>query len=173
MQLRSRILAFALTYPESREDHPWGDTVAKVKDKVFAFFGRPEGGIQLSLALKLPQSGVGLLDRGIGEPTGYGLGKSGWVTIQLTRGDEVSYEELCAWIEESWRAVAPKKLVKARETQSAAASSSTAPKTAGHPARPLKPSGRASATRGTSAAGRSSGSRSGKSGPRTKSSKPR
>jgi hypothetical protein len=68
-----------------------------------------------------------LLDRGLGEPTGYGLGKSGWVTIQLQRGDEASFEELCAWVEESWRAVAPKKLVKARDVQRAAASSIRTP----------------------------------------------
>lgn len=127
MKLRAQLLAYALTFPESREDHPWGESVAKVKDKVFVFFGRPERGIQLKLALKLPHSGVGLLDRGLGEPTGYGLGKSGWVTIQLQRGDEASFEELCAWVEESWRAVAPKKLVKAREVQRAAASSICTP----------------------------------------------
>ena len=37
------LLACALSYPETREDHPWGEPVAKVRDKVFVFFGREDG----------------------------------------------------------------------------------------------------------------------------------
>lgn len=144
MKLRAQLLAYALSFPESREDHPWGESVAKVKDKVFVFFGIAEPGIQLKLALKLPHSGVGLLDRGLGEPTGYGLGKSGWVTIELQRGDEASFAELCAWVEESWRAVAPKKLVKAREAGSAKATEALFKRTRRNPPHPS--SAKASAT---------------------------
>ena len=28
----------ALAYPDAKEDHPWGETVVKVRKKVFAFF---------------------------------------------------------------------------------------------------------------------------------------
>ena len=44
-------------------------------------------------------------------PTAYGLGKSGWVTAQFERGAKPPMDVLKAWIEESYRAVAPKKLV--------------------------------------------------------------
>ena len=30
---------FALTFPGSHEDHPWGETVVKVKGKIFVFLG--------------------------------------------------------------------------------------------------------------------------------------
>ncbi len=43
------------------------------------------------------------------EPAGYGLGKSGWVTIPLGRG-KASMEILRAWVVESYRNVAPKRL---------------------------------------------------------------
>jgi hypothetical protein len=43
-----------LSYSETREDHPWGHTALKVKDKIFLTLAREEGG--LSLSLKLPQS---------------------------------------------------------------------------------------------------------------------
>lgn len=36
---RARCSNFALTLPEAYEDHPWGESVAKVHKKVFAFFG--------------------------------------------------------------------------------------------------------------------------------------
>jgi plasmid replication initiation protein len=45
------------------------------------------------------------------EPSGYGLGKSGWVTAVFD-GNDVPGELLVEWLDESYRAVAPKRLVK-------------------------------------------------------------
>jgi predicted DNA-binding protein (MmcQ/YjbR family) len=100
--------AHALSYPQAREDHPWGELVAKVRDKVFVFFGRPEDGV--SLSVKLPSSAPFAFDLPYVEPTGYGLGKAGWVTARFRSGDSVPVEMLKRWIDESYRAVAPKKL---------------------------------------------------------------
>jgi len=44
-------------------------------------------------------------------PTGYGLGKSGWVTATFTLKDTPPLDLLKDWIDESYRAQAPKKLV--------------------------------------------------------------
>jgi hypothetical protein len=44
------------------------------------------------------------------EPTGYGMGKSGWVTSSFGKRDTVPVELLCEWMKESYRAIAPKKL---------------------------------------------------------------
>jgi len=98
----------ALSYPETREDHPWGELVIKVRDKVFVFFGRPDGG--LSLSVKLPGSAPLAFDLPYCEPTGYGLGRAGWVTARFRAGEAVPVLMLERWIDESYRAVAPKKL---------------------------------------------------------------
>jgi hypothetical protein len=45
------------------------------------------------------------------EPTHYGLGKHGWVTAHLDQVPNISIEMLKRWIAESYRAVAPKKLI--------------------------------------------------------------
>jgi hypothetical protein len=45
------------------------------------------------------------------QPTGYGLGKSGWVTLEFSPDDRLPTNMLFGWVEESYRAVAPKKLV--------------------------------------------------------------
>lgn len=45
-------------------------------------------------------------------PTGYGLGKSGWVTAELEPGQVPAVDLFERWIDESYRAQAPKKLVK-------------------------------------------------------------
>ena len=73
--------AFALGYPGAQEEYPWGERVVKVKGKVFVFLGRDDEG--LGLSVKLPQSRLMALGLPFASPTAYGLGKSGWVTVQF------------------------------------------------------------------------------------------
>ncbi len=106
---RDHAQAYALTFPGAYLEHPWGEIVVKVNKKVFLFVNgaiAPEDGV--SLSLKLPHSGPDLLEMPFAEPTGYGLGKHGWVTLLLMRDDHTPLEQLEAWIDESYRAVAPK-----------------------------------------------------------------
>jgi predicted DNA-binding protein (MmcQ/YjbR family) len=102
--------AIALAYPEAHEDFPWGERALKVKGKVFLFLYAGENG--LSLSTKLPASCESALMLPFAEPTGYGLGKSGWVSARFGVDDDVPIELLRAWIDESYRAVAPKTLVR-------------------------------------------------------------
>lgn len=101
--------AFALSYPETHEDFPWGHRALKVRGKAFVFLSKDEPG--LSLSVKLPASAEGALQFGFCEPTHYGLGRSGWVTATFAPRAAVPVEVLRSWIDESYRAVAPKKLV--------------------------------------------------------------
>jgi predicted DNA-binding protein (MmcQ/YjbR family) len=98
----------ALAYPETHEDFPWGESAMKVKGKAFLFMRADENG--LSLSVKLPASGDAALLLPFAEPTGYGLGKSGWVSARFGPKDDVPVEMLLEWLDESYRAVAPKKL---------------------------------------------------------------
>ncbi len=112
-KVRARLLAYALSFPEAWDDDPWGgDTVAKVGKKIFAFFGgeNPDG--SMGISVKLPESNDEALAYPFTEPTGYGLGRAGWVSATFARGDTPPVDLLEEWIEESYRAVAPKKLVK-------------------------------------------------------------
>jgi predicted DNA-binding protein (MmcQ/YjbR family) len=99
----------ALSWPETREDHPWGHSAFKVRGKVFLFLDRQEG--SLSLSLKLPRSREFALEYPFTEPTGYGLGKSGWVTARFGPKDKAPLDLLKFWLAESYRAIAPKKLL--------------------------------------------------------------
>jgi predicted DNA-binding protein (MmcQ/YjbR family) len=109
----------ALSYPEAHEDFPWGERVVKVKGKVFLFLGKHEK--MLGLSVKLPGSGSFALGLPFASPTPYGLGKSGWVTARFARRDKPPLELLMKWIDESYRSVAPKRLVAALDARSAAA----------------------------------------------------
>lgn len=107
--IESKLRDFALGFPEAYEEFPWGHSAIKVKKKAFLFMGTDENG-RFSISVKLPHSRDMAVDLPFTEPTGYGLGKSGWVTAYLT--DQKALDLIKAWIEESYRAIAPKKLVK-------------------------------------------------------------
>ncbi len=100
---------FALSYPSAYEDFPWGESVFKVAKKIFLFLGVASDGLHLSV--KLPQSAGLALSLPFAAPTGYNLGKSGWVTARFGSRDNPPLPVLRQWIDESYRAVAPKRLV--------------------------------------------------------------
>ncbi len=109
---RETLIAYALTFPGAFEDHPWGERVGKVGKKVFVFFGVTKADEpRLMVVVKLPVTGLQALDHSFAEPTGYGLGKSGWVSAIFLPGDRPPIDLMRAWILESYRAVAPKKLL--------------------------------------------------------------
>ena len=101
--------AFALRYPEAYEEFPWGERVIKVNKKIFVFLNATADG--LWMGVKLPWSAEDALGMPFVEPTGYGLGKSGWVTARFSQKQKPPVDLLCDWIDESYRAIAPKRLV--------------------------------------------------------------
>lgn len=105
---------FAMTFPGATEHTPWGEIAIKVKNRVFVFLSVHGKG--LSMSVKLPHSGADALDREFAAPTGYGLGKSGWVTSSFAPGQEPPYDLMKQWIEESYRTIAPPKHVQALDT---------------------------------------------------------
>ena len=107
---RATLRRHALGLPGAWEDFPWGESVVKVGKKVFVFLGRAGG--EVSLSVKLPSSNLLALDLPFTSPTGYGLARGGWVTARVARGDAPPVTLLRQWIEESYRAVAPKRLIK-------------------------------------------------------------
>ena len=106
----STLRKLALAYPEAKEDFPWGHLAIKVKKKMFLILSIHEG--VLRATVKLPDSGRQAVQLPFAEPTGYGLGKSGWVTASFKAKDKVPLELLTDWIDESYRAIAPKKLIR-------------------------------------------------------------
>jgi predicted DNA-binding protein (MmcQ/YjbR family) len=107
--LDDALRAFAFSLPEAWEDHPWGDAVAKVGKKVFVFLGTAEADGTLAFSVKLPISSDEALAMPFTVPTGYGLDRGSWVTVHAP--SDVPLDLLLGWIEESYRAVAPRALV--------------------------------------------------------------
>jgi predicted DNA-binding protein (MmcQ/YjbR family) len=106
---RAELRRFALGFPGAHEDFPWGESVIKVGKKVFVFLGRSGQG--LSISVKLPSSNLLALDLPFTSPTGYGLARGGWVTAQFTKDETPPLDLLRRWVDESYRTVAPRRLV--------------------------------------------------------------
>lgn len=113
--IENELRDYALEFPEAHEDHPWGHIAIKVKKKMFVIMGGEKDTKEFTVSVKLPNSRDAAVDLPFAEPTGYGMGKSGWVTATFTKASDVPLDLLKAWIDESYRAIAPKKLVKLRE----------------------------------------------------------
>jgi predicted DNA-binding protein (MmcQ/YjbR family) len=102
---------FALSLPEAWADSPWGDRVVKVRKKIFVFLSSADSD-KPGLTVKLPESrDHGLSFEGSVLP-GYGLGKAGWVTVYVDGVPKEERDVLFDFIEESYRTIAPKTLVK-------------------------------------------------------------
>lgn len=98
----------ALRYPEAWEDHPWGECVIKVGKKIFLSVNADAASLRVTA--KLPHSYGAALLAPFAQPTHYGLGRSGWVTCSFGPRDAIPMDSLFAWMDESYRAIAPKKL---------------------------------------------------------------
>ena len=110
-ELSRALRAFALSLPGATEDFPWGERVAKVNGKVFVFLGLdPVPGGEMGFSVKLPDSAEEALELPFTAPTGYGLGKSGWITAKFGEKEAPPRAILETWILESYRAIAPKKI---------------------------------------------------------------
>ena len=137
---KARLLRYALAKDDATLDHPWGENVAKVKGRVFVFFGMEEPDAQYAdyvMGVKLTKALLYAKSLPFVEAMGYGLGNSGWVSIKKPKGAlrAAMFEE---WIDESYVNVAPK-----RKTTV----SSAAPKARARPAARRAPARRSSSRR--------------------------
>jgi hypothetical protein len=102
---------FGLGFPGAHLKSPWpGHLDLAVNDKTFAYL--PPEGEPFTISCKLPRSSaMALLIPGV-KPAAYGLGRSGWVAASFPPGGLPPVALFKAWIDESYRAQAPRSLVK-------------------------------------------------------------
>jgi predicted DNA-binding protein (MmcQ/YjbR family) len=105
--MAKKLRAHALNYPETSEAFPWSESAFKVKGKTFVFMRADEK--ELSFSVKLSESRDRALALSGSEPTHYGLGAKGWVTLRPT--SKTSLKVLLSFIDESYRANAPKRVL--------------------------------------------------------------
>jgi predicted DNA-binding protein (MmcQ/YjbR family) len=109
-EVMDQLRAWGLALPGAHSKSPWeGHDDLAVNDKTFAYLST---GDEFRLGCKLPYTGEVALDLPFAAPMPYGLGKWGWVTFKPAEAEIPPMEQLKEWVEESYRAQAPRKLVK-------------------------------------------------------------
>ena len=112
--LLKAIRTFALALPGSQPKSPWpGHDDVAVNDKTFVYLGVDAD--RVSVGVKLRVSGAEALRLPEAKPMAYGLGKSGWVSIAFDPSTGPPLETIKRWVMESYRAQAPKRLLKELE----------------------------------------------------------
>lgn len=110
----ARLEAIAARLPEARrvDIEAWdGEPTFRVRNKNFVFTNQEATG----LSVKLPKeeaAAVVATDPGA-EPTGYGLGRHGWVSVEVGPApDDARWKQVEEWVRTSYTLVAPKTLAK-------------------------------------------------------------
>lgn len=120
MHIWEQVRAIALGFPLAAEDFPWGESVIKIdypplrdaagllRGPMFVWLGRPDAPV-LTASVKLGPSYDHAVTVAAATPTTMsGLGHWGWLTVPLA---DIDLDLMGDWIDESYRMVAPKKLV--------------------------------------------------------------
>jgi predicted DNA-binding protein (MmcQ/YjbR family) len=130
---KAALLKYALAKSDATIDHPWGENVTKVRGKVFVFFGMAEPAADAPYAdyvmgVKLTKALLYAKSLPYVEAMGYGLGKSGWVSIKKPKGTLpiAMFEE---WIDESYTNVAAKRVSRAAAAPRGAAARAASART--------------------------------------------
>jgi predicted DNA-binding protein (MmcQ/YjbR family) len=88
-----------------------GEPTFRVRGKNF-IFTNPEG---TGLSVKLPkeEAEAVVATDPLAQPTGYGLGRHGWVSVEVGDApDEARWQQIEEWVRTSYTLVAPKKLAR-------------------------------------------------------------
>lgn len=110
-----RLRRICLALPEATEKEAWGDPTWRVRDRIFAMQKGNVEGHRPSVWVKAPEGDQAALvasdpERFFVPPY---VGGKGWVGVYLDR-DDLDWDELAELVEESYRLIAPKRLVRDR-----------------------------------------------------------
>jgi hypothetical protein len=122
MPTAAQFRKLALSMPDTVEKSHFGNADFRVADKIFAGLSDKETRGTLKLTPEIQATVLG--DSSFSAAAG-AWGRSGWTYVDLASVDPDALRQL---LEESWRIVAPKRLVAAREIGGAAKTKAPAPK---------------------------------------------
>jgi predicted DNA-binding protein (MmcQ/YjbR family) len=135
-----RLLAIVKKLPEAEEDWPWGSIHCKVAGKIFVGWGRDESGI-MSIGIRTtPELQSMLVKSDPRFSVAKYTGKYGGIDMRL--GPKPNWSEVEQFIVESYRIIAPKRLVRLLDERSDAPATPRAKKKKAPARRPAKKTAR-------------------------------
>ena len=88
-----------------------GEPTFRVRNKNFVFTDKAASGLSVKLPKDEAEAVIATDPRA--EPTGYGLGRHGWVSVEVGEdADEDRWQQVEEWVRTSYTLVAPKSLAK-------------------------------------------------------------
>jgi predicted DNA-binding protein (MmcQ/YjbR family) len=88
-----------------------GEPTFRVRGKNFVFTNAEATG--LSVKLPKEEAAAVVATDPLAEPTGYGLGRHGWVSVEVgDDADDARWQQVEEWVRTSYTLVAPKRLAK-------------------------------------------------------------
>jgi predicted DNA-binding protein (MmcQ/YjbR family) len=110
----ARLEAIALVLPEAiRVDiEAWdGEPTFRVRNKNFVFTDPEVTAVSVKLTREEAEAVVATDP--LAEPTGYGMGRAGWVSVDIGEdADEDRWQQVTEWVRTSYTLVAPKTLAR-------------------------------------------------------------
>jgi predicted DNA-binding protein (MmcQ/YjbR family) len=110
-----RLQNIALNLPEAERVDllEWGEghTSFRVRGKAFVFCGADGSGLDVKLTKE--EAAAVVATKSCAAPSGYGLGRHGWISVSLpARPAQSFWEEVEEWIRTSYTLIAPKGLAR-------------------------------------------------------------
>jgi DNA-binding transcriptional ArsR family regulator len=105
----SVLAKIALAYPEAVETASEAERIIKVRSRPFVLLRANQEGLRVMV--KLAASRATALEQPFVEPVRYRIGKSDWIAAGFALADELPIELLWEWIDESYRLIAPRRLL--------------------------------------------------------------
>lgn len=88
-----------------------GEPTFRVRGKNFVFTDHQATGV--SVKLPKEEAAAVVATDGLAAPTGYGLGRHGWVSVEVgEQADDSRWQQLEEWVRTSYTMVAPKALAR-------------------------------------------------------------
>ena len=106
-----RLEAIVARLPEAQrvDIEAWGgEPTFRVRGRNFIFCAHDASSISVKLPKEEAQAVVAT--DATAEPTGYGLGRHGWVSVKVGRDSAARWQQVEEWVRTSYTLVAPKKL---------------------------------------------------------------
>lgn len=115
----TRVRKICLALPEAHEVEAWGEPTFRVRNKMFVTYASPgnhHGGGRPAIWCKAAPAVQGVMVAA--DPSRFFVppyvGKAGWIGIWLD--DQPDWSDISDAIEESWRLIAPKRLLRERDS---------------------------------------------------------
>jgi predicted DNA-binding protein (MmcQ/YjbR family) len=106
--LLGKLRAICLALPGAEEVEAWGHPTFRVRGKIFATFGGEGDSAQMSVKCTHEMQ-ASLVSSDPRFSIAHYVGKHGWVTLSM--GSKVNWNEIEALVRESYRQIAPARLV--------------------------------------------------------------